>query len=864
MKKKPARLKRWLLGSLLACVVLGGGYYVARYQVWPALKSWRITRMNGDAREFLAAGDPANALLIARKSLQSSTRNPEAWRIAVAASVARGRPEAVWYQDSLSREEPTQENQLELVRLALRFEVPGYALGGIKALETSAGEDPEFHRLAAQVYTRTGQPREARMHLAALTRLQPDDHEAQLDLAEIDLTADVARRDLTLRARVLGLADQPELRTRALTLLLRDNLAGAVTAGTDELAHRLQLTTDLNLSGRLLVVEALFQSERRTAEQRLAKLQVEVADRPADAARVLEFFTRTGRTELVQPWVVTLPAATRQHEEVQRMVAEALLVRRDATGLEAYLRSAHWPTREYLRAALLAHAYRDLGRAADFTQAWKLAVLDAGGDLRKATALLARVDEWRWVPERHEVVWKLFALVPTNESVQHILVLWERHQGSTVNLQRLFTRIVEVQPADEVARNNLAYTSLLLDVNVTRAGLLAADLTAANPSNPYYATTHALALYKQAKPAEALARLDALSASERAEPVRRLLRALCLADLGQSGPAADEMNGVVLEDMLPEEKRLANLGQLEIARLERKQGNRSRLLASRVGQEQNLGSSGWLTLVSVETRRAATTDMQLADSLYAATDWAGLHELLRAADWRAEDYLRSALLARVLREQDDLRLGQEAWRQALALADRNPARLQNLRALVTRWQWTAERIDTLNLILTRTPGDRPLVAELLEYYRASRRTPEMLRVLGLYIGDSNDPTDEAVVAAYYGLLLDTNMARAHVVARNAFEASPADNTRRMIYVFSLWKQRRAAEARPLLTEVKAGAFSEVVPIPLLRATIFVQLGDTEAARASLALFNQAIALPEEVALAERLAGQLAAQRLAGG
>lgn len=862
MKFALKRWKRWLLGSLLAVALLGGGYYVARHLAWPAFKDWRIARMNRDGRAFLAAGDPANALLTARKSLQSSTRNPEGWRLAVASSLARSRPEAVWYQENLSKEEPTRENRLELMRLALRFEVPGYAFGAMKALEGEARSDPEFHRLAAQVYARTGQLAEARSHLTALTALSPDDRAAQFDLAEIQLAADPARKDAALRARVLGLADDPGLRERALTLLLRDNLAGKVTAGTAELVRRLQLTPDLGVPGRLLVIEGLFLLGRPEAASLLAQLQAEVPGQPADVVRVLDFFTRTGRAEQAQPWVATLPAATRQDEDVQRLVAEALLTRRDAAGLEAYLRGGHWANRDYLRAALLAHAYRDLGRSADFAEAWKLALVSGGSDLRRATALLARADEWKWVTERHEVVWKLFALVPTNESVQRILILWERHQGNTANLNRLFTRIVEIQPADEVARNNLAYTSLLLGANLARASQLAAELTAANPGNPYYATTHALALYKQGKVAEALARLDALSAVERAEPVRRLLRALCLARLGQAGPAADEMNGVVLREMLPEEKRLAESGRTEIARLDRVQGNRSRL--QRPGLEQNPGTAGWLALVAPATRSAATTDMQLADSLYAAPDWTGLQELLKTADWKDADYLRWALRARVARQLDDGRQSAESWRQALALADRNPARLQNLRALASRWQWTRERIETLNLIFERTPGDRVLLAELLEYYRTAGRTPELLRVLGLYLAEHTDMTDETVAQAYYSLLLDTNVARAHVVARSAFEAAPADTGRRMVYVFSLWKQRRAAEARPLLNEAGDSAVSDLVPVPLLRATIQVQLGEAEPARVSLARFNAGNALPEETALAARLAAQLKTQAGAGG
>jgi Flp pilus assembly protein TadD len=863
MKPGATRWKRWLFGSMLAVVVLGAGYYGSRHYAWPAFKAWRMARMNREARAFLTSGDLANALLAARKSLQASTQNPEAWHIAAEVSEARQLPEAVWYQDSLCRVEPTKKNYLELIRLALGFDVPAYALRAIEIEGKDACNDPEFHRLAAQVYERIGQPLAAKVHLIALTQLQPSNRTAQLDLAEIELSADPTRKDLALRARVLALSNQPDLRVRALTLLLRDNVAGRITAGTDEFVRRLQLEPGLDVPRRLLVIQGLFLLGQPSAPQLLGQLQAEVRAKPADVARVVEFLFRTGHAEKVQPWVATLPAATRGDEEVQHMVAEALLTLHDAPALEAFLRDGNWPEREYLREALLAHAYRDQGRSADFTVAWKMALIGTGSDLRKTAALLARVDEWRWVNEHYDVVWNLFALVPTNESVQQALIGWERHQGNTANLNRLFDRIVEVSPGDDAARNNLAYTSLLLGSNVARAGLIAEELANSYPKNPYYATTYALALYQQGHVAEALARLEALAASERAMPERMLFRAQCLAALGQAAPAADLMNGVDLTDMLPEEKHLADGVIAEIVRLDRVQGNRSRLLALR--PDQNPGAAGWLALVATGTRSSATTDMKLADSLYAVPDWDGLQELLRSTSWKEQDYLRSALLAYVFRQHGDLEQSQEAWQQALALADQNTARLQDLRALAIQWKWAPERLETLNLVFEHNPDDRRLLAELLESYREAQRTPDLMRVLGLYIAntsdlsDTPDTTDEAVAHAYYSLLLDANIAHANVVARTAFEAAPADIARRMVYIFSLWKQHRAAEAMPLLSAVKSEATSDLVPISLLRATILAQLGDTDAARASLGQFNAGSALPEEVALADRISTQLSTQ-----
>lgn len=861
MKNTKTSGKRWLLGGLAAVIVVVGAAYGARELAWPALKSWRVDRMNRDARAFLVAGDPANALLTARKSLQSTNRNPAAWRIAVEASAARDRPDALWYQENLCREEPTLENRLELLRLALRFNLPGNAIGMIETMAEDARDIPEFHRLAAQIDTRTGRAAEAGQHLAALARLQPDDPATRLDLAAQELAADPERKNSALRARILTLAEHADLRSRALALLLRENVSAQLVPGTADLVLRLRLEPATDFPTRLLIIEALFLLEDPEAVDLLAQLQRESGEHPADAARVVALLRRTRRPAEAGPWLATLPAATRADEDVQRETAECLLKLGDASGLEALLRGGRWAKREYLREALLAYAYRAQDRPADFTEAWRLALISAGSDLGRATTLLARADEWRWGVERHDVIWKLFGLVPENESVQQSLISWERYRGNTTNLHRLFTRIAEVRPDDENARNNLAYLGLLLDANNARSGLLSAALATRYPDNPYYVTTHALALRKQGLPGEALALLDALPATDRAEPMRMLIRAVCLADLGQAGPASDLLDGVVLDDLLPEERRLADTARTEIARLDRTHNNHARLVALRDGASPApAAAAGWLALVSTETRGAAGTELQLADTLYAASDWDALRDLLTKNTWSQDNHLRSALLAFVLRQQGSGRESLEAWRQALALANRDIPRLRDLRALASGWRWAPERLETLNLIFERDVGDRALLAELLAYYRETRRTPDLLRVLGLHLADHAGQTDEAVAYAYYSLLLDTHVARAEVTARSAFEAAPTDDVRRLVQGFSLWKQNRTAEALLLLPESEPTPATALVPASLLRAAILAGLGEADAARVSLAGFDPAQALPEEAALAERLARQLSALR----
>jgi hypothetical protein len=233
---------------------------------------------------------------------------------------------------------------------------------------------------------------------------------------------------------------------------------------------------------------------------------------------------------------------------------------------------------------------------------------------------------------------------------------------------------------------------------------------------------------------------------------------------------------------------------------------------------------------------------------------------LGGSRWQERDYLRSALMAQAFRRTDQPRESREAWRQALALAGRDGARLRNLDSLATRWSWSGEKIEVLNRRFEGAPGDRAMLAELLAHYREIRSTPDLLRVLGLHVAAAPGASDEAVAHAYYSLLLGTHVARAEVAARTAFEASPTDARRRMVQAFSLLKQQRAAEALPLLavlSDADARA-PELRPVPLLRAAVLARLGESAAARASLAVFDLETALPEEAAMAERLARELAA------
>ncbi len=856
--------KFWLITLAVGCVVLAGTVFWLRPRVAPAFKNWRVTKMNAEARAFLGKGDTANALLLTRKSLAMVPGNAEAWRIGVAAAKLKKTAEVIFYQDNLCRIEPTKENYLELIRMALEYRAYDYALNGIKATAKDSSGDPEYHRLAVELYGRMGRATAAKYHLFSLIELTPGDRAVQLKLAAIEMAEDKERKNPALRARVRALADDPALRPQALSLLLREAVDAKLPVETAELLGRLKGVPDLPIEKQLLLIEASALVSPDSVEDLLAGMKTKVADSPVEAIKMLDFLRRTGAARQAWSWYQKLPETTRSNSEVMRAAAENLFVVQDWLALESFTRVGNWGDSNYVRAALLAYAYRKLGRTADSSDAWKLAVIAAGSDippgagLVKSAELLARVDGWKWEEEHFDVVWKLFALIPRNAEVQQQLITWERRQNHTANLSKIFATVLQLNPGDPVASNNLAYTSMLLDSNLAQSYLVADALVKANPADPYFATTRALALYKQGKFTEALEQMQALGFAARAVPERMLLQAVFLARAGEGEKAADLLSGVVVANLLPEEKKLREIALADIAQAQRAQGNRSRLQTLKRGAE----SGGWLGLLDPATQRDATVDMQLADSAYATGDFAGLAELLRKADWGNFQYLGSALSTYLRRQRDGADASRDSWKQTLVLADKDAASLQNLIRLITLWSWEPERLEALGRLFERNPKDRLVMVELLKHFRETQRTASILKVLSTHLSRVEGDSDERADFAYYSLISDQSLSQAQVAAKQAYDIEPDNVKRGLVQVFSLWKQKRFAEAATLLKTLPQNVRVENVPRALITAAVEADAGTPQAARASLDAFEAKSALPEEAALAEQIAQRIAAREKA--
>lgn len=863
-KFKKYRLKRRLIiaGSITGILLLGGGLIFAKKVAWPKYKAYQIEQLNLEAKDLLARKDPVNAMLLVRKSLQKSQANIEAWRLGAEAAKARGLTEAMYYQNQVCKMDPTAENTVEMMRITAGFKQYGLVINTGKDAAKIASNIPEYHELMAEAYQVLKRPIAAKYHLEILCSLRPADTQARLNLAAFELENDKDRKDKNLRSRIRGMADQPALRAKALAMLLKEAISNQLRIDTQELLSRFEVLPDLALEDRLLIVQATKLCRPTHLDEQLQRLQTDYETDPSAITAIFDFLTKENESSRVLKWFARLPEPIQKDERLRRATADALFAEKDWRNLVPLLQGGRWENKEYLRHALLAYAYKQQGLITEYFENWKAATMEAGVDPKNCVELLSRVDQWRWESERYDVIWKLFHIFPENEQLKAQLYAWEVRNKNTPNLNRMFVRMIEVDPNDGVALSNFAYSSFLLNANLSRAGLIAKKLHELDPNDPYYLTTYAFSLLKQGKFSEAKETMESLRKSALSQPERLTLFANILAKTGDYERATELIEGIDRNKLLPEEKSLIERAENEIAR-----GSRTRELISKVSSMRDRASQsesndgGWLASLQPETRAATNPSMALANSLYQTGDLSGMREVLKGNDWLEYEYLRHSLLAYCNRSLGDYVHAGEEWRIALAGAKRSQEPLENLVNLAARWTWPEERLQALNSLYTVTPNNRILLAELLEHYKSNKKTTDLVRLLDIYLAGKTLRGEEAIAYVYYSFLVGVNTSAATVLAQDCMESEPDNTDARGVQAFSLARQSRFEEANRILAETKESS-SNLMSIALIQAMVCEGLNDVQGAKTAIDLIEVPALLPEERQLLDKLESKLKARKRA--
>ena len=171
-----------------------------------------------------------------------------------------------------------------------------------------------------------------------------------------------------------------------------------------------------------------------------------------------------------------------------------------------------------------------------------------------AEQLILRANRWGWRSQARELLWSASNGPLARWALERLARLYQSELDAE-GLLRVSTKLAEVDSKNDAARNNIAAISLLLGRDVDKATALAAQLFARHPQSVGIASTHALALHKAGRSAEALTLLEKFPPAQLRAPAIAPTYGILLASAGR--PEAREiLNSATKAPLLPAERLL--------------------------------------------------------------------------------------------------------------------------------------------------------------------------------------------------------------------------------------------------------------------------------------------------------------------
>lgn len=524
------------------------------FGIYKAYGSWRKSGLLKDARAHFAKGDYPSALLSAKWVIEADPLHQEANLLAADIADRAGQPDAVaWRRRVVQLNPGAAEPALAWARTAVKFGQFEAAQAALDAVPEAARAKANYQQLAGGVAAGSGRPQDAGKFYAEAFRLDPANEMHVYNHANwmLQTEKDADRRKVA-EAMLEKLTNSATVGTHAHRGLL--NAAAERRLWARALAHSLALTQQPGASPAdwALHLQALaaLKDPRLTAD--LARAQA-AANQPLLVVVILHWMETHGRAEEAISWAASLKPELTGDANVAVTLAECLDSAKKWEGLKAHTATGNWKDKEYLRLAYSSRAYRELGDLGNANTRWTAAAL-AVRNPESASQLVLRLGQWGWKAEASELLWKM----ADNSSSTWALGALNRLYQSELNtggLLRVATALVKADPTNDAARNNVASLSLLLNKDVPQSTALAAELYAKHPKRVVIAATHAFALLKADRAAEALKVMEAFKPEELRIPGIAATYGLLLRTAGRK-EAAEYLAIADKAPLLPEERAL--------------------------------------------------------------------------------------------------------------------------------------------------------------------------------------------------------------------------------------------------------------------------------------------------------------------
>jgi Tfp pilus assembly protein PilF len=527
------------------------------YHDWVARNSLKLAASAVEKKDYQTAS------LAFRKAVMSAPKNPEVWEKVVEYLELADSPESVAVWSRLTKLRPDDvEYQFKLAESAVKYRRVYDAQRALAGFSDETKQSARYLKVASGFAALRGDSASARDSLSRLVAMDPGDREAYVNLLAANLRVDDPAAQKDAVKKLEALADESgDFSTRA----LRD-LAGYAASKNDAYAaniyaQRLVDRPDATVKDRLFHLNTEIITKSFTLPITVDKITDYAESHPEDLPAVANFLVTQGKMSEIRDWIEKLPPETKALPAIQSLQIDLAL--RDGDVDEAFAMLKSGKTTSELDPALLDLAEQAItqyvdGRA-DAEQAWKKAILQVQSQPQPLQVLAALARSSGWVAGLAEAMWALTNVASGQVTIWADLTKLELSRNNAPGALRALSGALQVDPYDPQLRNDWAFLAILLntvsakDVLETTRQNLDAD-----PSNPYFQTTHALALFTSGDQKEALATIDKLAESQRQMPERALVVGLILAQTERKAEALRYLDRIAdkAPTFLPEQQRL--------------------------------------------------------------------------------------------------------------------------------------------------------------------------------------------------------------------------------------------------------------------------------------------------------------------
>jgi Flp pilus assembly protein TadD len=263
------------------------------------------------------------------------------------------------------------------------------------------------------------------------------------------------------------------------------------------------------------------------------------------------------------------------------------------------------------------------------------------------------------------------------------------------------------------------------------------------------------------------------------------------------------------------------------------------------------GALAWMKSLSRDMQTNQAIAMLVAEChiQLPVPDWRGLQTSIEKQNWGEMEFTRHAYLARSLRGQELMAASKTEWDQAMKEAERNQQTLVMLLRQAAQWNWINEGEEILWTIVKRYPSEKWAVRALTQALYVGGRTRSLM---SLYSQEAKkNPSDLSIKnnVAMTAMLIDAQEMKPHELAREVYEKGSTNASFVSTYAFSLYQQKKNAEALKILEQLKPKELEEP-SMAGYYGIILKASGNRAKAKACLELASKAQLLPEERKLFE--------------